>query len=304
MSRRPPAKEPETRTRAAVKSTSRQRRATSSPRRKPVNAAVRKSAASCSDSAARTSAQTSSGEKTSIVVVAREARLLHVGHRVVAEPVHSARPGQDAVEDRQGLRLDRLPTRSSPSRLRCGQRSGPRVAATRMPARRWARIDRAVVDHRRRLAVEVVLDVAQVLGAGVSERDAGPDHPRQRPGARLVEDVAQPRLGRAFVYQPARGRPRRSRPARSSMDLPAVQAAGTSLASGPRLPSIGRRGPRSASYRASRVVPKTRPSVLVLRNRAVEDPETRKRPQCGPCSMPPPGIEPGTFGLRVRCSAS
>ena len=43
----------------------------SSPRRRPVNAAVRKIAASCSDSAARTSAQTSSGEKTSIAVDAR-----------------------------------------------------------------------------------------------------------------------------------------------------------------------------------------------------------------------------------------
>ena len=47
-----------------AKSTSRQRSANSSPGRRPVNAAVRKIAASCSEAAARTSAQTSSGENT------------------------------------------------------------------------------------------------------------------------------------------------------------------------------------------------------------------------------------------------
>ncbi len=48
-----------------VKSTSRQRSAISSPRRSPVNAAVRKMAPSCAEAAARTSASTSSGENTS-----------------------------------------------------------------------------------------------------------------------------------------------------------------------------------------------------------------------------------------------
>ena len=52
-------------------STSRQRTAISSPRRRPVKAAVRKIAPSCSDTAARTSAQISSGAKTSIAVQER-----------------------------------------------------------------------------------------------------------------------------------------------------------------------------------------------------------------------------------------
>src|SRR6185312_3737050 len=54
--------------------------------------------------------------------------------------------------------------------------------------------DRAVVRERRRLAIEVELDVAQVLVARIRERHTGADHPRQRPGVCLGEDVSQPRL--------------------------------------------------------------------------------------------------------------
>jgi hypothetical protein len=54
-----------------------------------------------------------------------------------------------------------------------------------------------MIDWRRRLARPVVLDPPQVLGGRVGERRAGPDHSRQRPAARLLQQVAQPRLGRA-----------------------------------------------------------------------------------------------------------
>jgi hypothetical protein len=43
-----------------------------------------------------------------------------------------------------------------------------------------------------------VLDVAQVLGCGVGERRAGPDHAAQAAAARLVEDITQPDLGQAL----------------------------------------------------------------------------------------------------------
>jgi len=62
--RTPPDHEPRTRIVAPAKSTSRQCSASSSPRRRPVNAAVRKIAPSSSSAAVRTSARTSSGEKT------------------------------------------------------------------------------------------------------------------------------------------------------------------------------------------------------------------------------------------------
>ena len=81
----------------------------SSPGRKPVNAAVRKIAASCSESAARTRAKASSGEKTRWSSWP-EAGLLDVGHRVVAELVDPARPLQDAVQDRRILDFERLQT--------------------------------------------------------------------------------------------------------------------------------------------------------------------------------------------------
>src|SRR5262249_37949019 len=52
--------------------------------------------------------------------------------------------------------------------------------------------------ERRRLAVEVVLDVAQVLGARIGEGHAGADHARQHASAGLVRRLAQPCLGAAL----------------------------------------------------------------------------------------------------------
>jgi hypothetical protein len=80
-----------------VKSTSRQRSAISSPLRRPVNAAVRKIAASCSLAAARTSAHTSSGLKTSMSGgAARES--FDLGGRVRRQPVDLLRTAEDAVQ--------------------------------------------------------------------------------------------------------------------------------------------------------------------------------------------------------------
>jgi hypothetical protein len=58
--------------------------------------------------------------------------------------------------------------------------------------------DRAVVNDRGGLAVEVELDVAQVLVTGVGERGAGANHARQRSRARVREDVLKPGLGGAL----------------------------------------------------------------------------------------------------------
>ncbi len=84
--------------------------------------------------------------------------------------------------------------------------------------------DRVVVAHGRRLAGAVVLDPAQVLGRRVGERRAGADHPGQRAAARLVEQVAQPRLGRALRVE-AGGRAPARRPRRPDalLDLAAVR---------------------------------------------------------------------------------
>ncbi|HEY6886746.1 MAG TPA: hypothetical protein VI300_03170 [Solirubrobacter sp.] len=57
---------------------------------------------------------------------------------------------------------------------------------------------RPVIGERRRLAVEVVLDVAQVLAGRVGERHARPHHPRQDAGPRLLENLSQPRLRGSF----------------------------------------------------------------------------------------------------------
>src|SRR3954471_2624779 len=68
--------------------------------------------------------------------------------------------------------------------------------------------DLAVDARRRCLPVEVVLDVAEVLGAGVGERDARADDAGQDAGARRVERFAEPGLRCALGEVPARGRPR------------------------------------------------------------------------------------------------
>jgi len=156
---------------------SRQRRATSSPRRRPVNAAVRNIAASCSLSAARTSAHTSSGENTSIAEDARW-RGFSTGHRVVAELVDAARTHEDAVEHRQQLDLGAVahPQRRLPGLDPvCRHVLEPQRAERRHQVRPDAR---AILDQRRGLAVEVVLQVAQPLLARLGERHARAHHPR------------------------------------------------------------------------------------------------------------------------------
>src|SRR6202012_1914941 len=50
----------------------------------------------------------------------------------------------------------------------------------------------------RGLAAAVGLYVAQVLGGRIGERRAGPQHPWQRPAARLVKHVTEPGPGQAL----------------------------------------------------------------------------------------------------------
>jgi hypothetical protein len=57
---------------------------------------------------------------------------------------------------------------------------------------------RGVVAERGWLPLAVLLDVAQVLGAGVGDGGAGAHHARQRSGGRLGEDAAEPRFGGAL----------------------------------------------------------------------------------------------------------
>ena len=127
-----------------------------------------------------------------------EAGLLDVGHRVVAELVDPTSAFEHAVEDREDLglrsvadrqgRLPRLDALGREVLEAQGAESGQQVRPD----------DRAVVDDRGGLAVEVELDVAQVLVAGVGERGAGADHAGERSRARLREDVVEPGLRRAL----------------------------------------------------------------------------------------------------------
>jgi hypothetical protein len=67
--------------------------------------------------------------------------------------------------------------------------------------------DRLVVEQRRAFAPSVMLDVAEVLGGGIGNRRAGPDHPWQRAAPRLAENVCQPGLGALAGIEPGRRPP-------------------------------------------------------------------------------------------------
>jgi hypothetical protein len=94
-----------TRIACLAKSTSRQRSATISPRRRPAKAAVRKIAASCSLAAARTSRPDLLGrvevEARRVVV---DLDLGHGRHRVALQPVQHRRPLVHRVQEGDQLR--------------------------------------------------------------------------------------------------------------------------------------------------------------------------------------------------------
>lgn len=113
-------------------------------------------------------------------------RLFDVDHRVGRQPMEATRPGHDAVQDREQLDLGPVahPQGALP---RLDALRGHVLEPQRAEGRQQVRPDdRAVVAERRRLAVQIVLDVPQVLVAGIGEGDAGTHHSRQDAGARLL----------------------------------------------------------------------------------------------------------------------
>src|SRR4051812_37650469 len=131
-----------------------------------------------------------------------------------------------------------------------------------MSSRRWiteggeevAPDDRVAVAHGGRFAGAVVLDPSHVFGRRVGEGGAGPDHAGQRAAARLVEQVAQPRLG-GSLCEVARGGPtaRPPRPARCASltgGRPEARTSRTRRRGGRR--GGGGRGPGGAPPRAPR----------------------------------------------------
>ena len=239
-------------------------------------------------------------------------RLLDVGHRVVRELVGAAGAHEDAVELGQQLVLGAVahPQRGLPGLDPLGgDVLEPQVAERRHEVRADAG---AVLDQRRGLAVEVVLHVAQPLLARLGERHAGAHHPRQRAGARLVEHVAQPRLGgalrvvagrRAAALRPGGpdrlldlapvGQPVLGAPHRAALALAAVDVAGD----GRHHDHRGRRAAENSPHPDARFG-----TFSGLRNRAVTDRETRKARVCRPFEARPRGFEPLTFGSVDRRS--
>src|SRR4051794_26307191 len=88
------------------------------------------------------------------------------------------------------------------SRVRLARRrSGSISSAAQRSTRSGVRSSRAtslVVAQRRRLALAVLFDVAEVLGTGVGDGPARAHHARQRPSCRFGEGSTQPRLGGAL----------------------------------------------------------------------------------------------------------
>ena len=113
--------------------------------------------------------------------------------------------------------------------------------------------DRVVVADRGRLALAVLVDVAQVLRAGVGDSRAGADHAGQRAGGGLDEQAAEPGLGGA-LGPVARRRTTARGPGRSDRLLH-LAAVGQAVLGSPgragACPRSGRRARRSAAPRSS-----------------------------------------------------
>ena len=132
--------------------------------RKPVKAAVRKIAASCSDAAARTSAQTSSGLSTSISPPRGWLGFSTSATGLIGQLVELASAFEDPVQQHDGLSAAaRAPAQRGQPRL---DPLGRDVLDLELAERgQDLGVDQpAVALHGRGLAFAVVLDVAQVLG--------------------------------------------------------------------------------------------------------------------------------------------
>jgi len=184
-------------------------------------------AASCSESSARHHGHDLLRREDLDVDAPALDGLLEVAHRVQRQPVGLAGPLHDAEEDGHDLDLRAVAQRPAGAEPRApvlavGDRDvlDRDVAEDRQQVRAQ---DRAVVAQRRGPALVLVAQPLQVLLAGLGEGHPRAHHARQRPRARLAEDVAQPLLGR-----PARQRALRRvaatelRGADALLDLPAV----------------------------------------------------------------------------------
>ena len=145
--------------------------------------------------------------------------LLDVGDRVGGQAIELARSLHDAVEDRDRL-LSRAVRHLAVWVYLLG---GPAFDSVRSEvfetdgAEVWKHVvteDGVVVAQRGGLALAVLLDVAEVFVAGVGNRGAGADHPRQGAGGGFDQCLPQPgfggALGEVAGCWPAAGRPGRT----------------------------------------------------------------------------------------------
>ena len=203
-----------------AKSTSRQRSATSSPRRRPVNAAVRKIAASCSDVGGAHERHDLLGRED---VDRRRSPLASASRRrapgCAAARGRSARALDDPVEHREDLDLRPVRERRSSSSRQRSTRSAVRSSSSTVA-------ERGQEMGARRSSGSRAASTACARGRPRATPGT-PRRPRRRsrrcgrgpgsvPRARLVEHVAQPVLGgalREVARPPAARAP--STPARS-----------------------------------------------------------------------------------------
>src|SRR5439155_16665271 len=124
--------------------------------------------------------------------------LLDIGDRVDVEAVDLARSLEDAVHEHERLRsrAGRLIQAGEPPFDHRRRDALERLIAERREKRRAN--DDAVALDGGRLALAVVLDVAQPLGGRIRERRPRAHHSRQRSAPSLVERVAQPVLRQAL----------------------------------------------------------------------------------------------------------
>ena len=275
--------------------------------RRPENAAVRNSTPSCSDADARTRAQTSSGENTWMSPRRPHRMLLDARQRIDRHVPDDLGSPEDAVQLDQQLVLAAIGQtlqRPTPDLDLLGRdRLELSVAECRQQVRPQRRL---VVDQRRRLALAVLSDEAQPLLGGLGELDAAPDHAGQRAASSRVQDVFQPSLGLA-PREVAGGRPTAFRPGRADLllDLPPVRQPVLRVPDRTPRPLDAEDMPGRWLQRGhSR--PNAPPARDIFGTYFARRSEAGRpdRAICSAFPMPPVGIEPTTFGLKVRCSAS
>ena len=150
----------------------------------------------------------------------RRARAVDVAHRVGVELPDAARTLHEPVEDDDDLLLGAVGQRTiAPELARPALDELRRDVLQAPSAERRQQVvahDRPRIADGARLALAVVLEEAQVLGAGVVERRAGAHGPGQRARARPDEHGVEPLLREATGVEAGR-RPAASRPRRPDL---------------------------------------------------------------------------------------